>query len=166
MARSVGGLRGTVGIVAAQPGAANVIPGVASLSIDIRHADDRVREWAVAGLLDHGEEIAARRRLAFQVVEAEQSPAVRADSRLADRLAAAIAAAGFEPKRLDSGAGHDAAVVATLAPMAMLFLRSPGGLSHHPDEAVLPVDVRIALDVLVRFIDALANDPIRPPGGP
>ncbi len=166
VARSVAGLRGTVGIVAAQPGAANVVPGAASLSIDVRHADDRVREWAVAGLLDHGHEIAARRGLAFQVVEAEHTHAVRADPRLVDRLAAAVAAAGFEPRRLVSGAGHDAAVVATLAPMAMLFLRSPGGLSHHPDEAVLPGDVRIALDVLVRFIDALANDPIRPPGGP
>src|SRR5262249_42794526 len=100
----------------------------------------------------------------FRVVEAEHDRAVPADPRLADLLAAAVADAGAEPKRLVSGAGHDAAVVAALAPMAMLFLRSPGGVSHHPDEAVLPQDVRTALDVLLRFIEALAADR-RPPGG-
>ena len=59
--------------------------------------------------------------------------------------------------RLTSGAGHDAAVMAAVAPMAMLFLRSPGGVSHHPDERVLPGDVAVALDVIVRYLDLLAD---------
>ena len=59
---------------------------------------------------------------------------------------------------MPSGAGHDAAVMASLAPMAMLFIRSPGGISHHPDEAVLPGDVQAALDVMVAFLNRLAGE--------
>ena len=56
-----------------------------------------------------------------------------------------------------SGAGHDAAVMAGLAPMSMLFVRSPGGVSHHPDEAVRPEDVRAALGLMVAFLHRLAG---------
>ena len=72
-------------------------------------------------------------------------------------LGAAVAASGHRPHRLPSGAGHDAAVMAGLAPMAMLFVRSPGGVSHRPDEAVRPEDVRAALDVMVAFLHRLAG---------
>ena len=62
------------------------------------------------------------------------TPAVPADPLLSDLLCQAVVQAGHVPHRLASGAGHDAAVMAAVAPMAMLFLRSPGGVSHHPDE--------------------------------
>ena len=54
-----------------------------------------------------------------------------------------------------SGAGHDARILAKLMPVAMLFLRSPAGLSHHPDETVFPDDVAVALDVIVAFLLSL-----------
>jgi allantoate deiminase len=54
-----------------------------------------------------------------------------------------------------SGAGHDAMIVAPHIPSAMLFLRSPGGLSHHPDESVLAEDVDAALQAGLRFIASL-----------
>jgi allantoate deiminase len=156
LARAVEGLRGTVGTIAASPGAVNVVPGAVRLSLDIRHAEDDVRERAVAMLLASGEEIAARRGLVFRVDQAQHRASVPVDAHLADLLASAVASAGFTPRHLVSGAGHDAVVMASLAPIAMLFLRSPGGISHHPDESVLPGDVRIALDVIIRFADALA----------
>jgi len=62
------------------------------------------------------------------------------------------------PKRMPSGAGHDAMVMAAKVPTAMLFLRSPGGISHHPDEAVREQDVENALHVAARFIERLAAD--------
>jgi allantoate deiminase len=157
LARAVDGLRGTVGTIEARPGASNVVPGAASLSLDARHADDAVRDRAVIELLRRASSIAARRGLNFRVVEAEHHRAVPADPRLTALLDAAVSGAGVEPRRLVSGAGHDAAVMASVAPMAMLFLRSPGGISHHPDEGVLAGDVRTALDVLVRWVDALAD---------
>jgi allantoate deiminase len=165
LARSVDGLRGTVGTIASSPGAANVVPGSARLSLDIRHVEDDVRERAVARLLDHGSEIATRRGLVFRVDQEQHNRTVTADPHLADLLAAAVEETGLTSRRLDSGAGHDAAVLAAMAPMAMLFLRCPGGISHHPDESVLPGDVRIALDVMLRFLDTFAAD-VRNPGGP
>ena len=74
------------------------------------------------------------------------------DGALSNRLAAAVRAE-HEPAPLDSGAGHDAAVMAGLCPAAMLFIRSPGGVSHHPAESVRPEDVRAALAVMVRFLE-------------
>ncbi len=76
---------------------------------------------------------------------------------MTDLLAKAVAATGHDPHRLASGAGHDAAVMAGMAPMAMLFVRSPGGVSHHPDERVMLDDVAVALEVLVHFLDLLAG---------
>ena len=55
---------------------------------------------------------------------------------------------------MTSGAGHDAMILAPHVPSAMLFLRSPGGISHHPDETVLPEDVAAALDTGARFIES------------
>ena len=156
LARSVEGLRGTVGSIAASPGAVNVVPGSVTLSLDVRHAEDSVRDRAVSDLLDSARGIASRRGLEFRVDRAQDHRAVPADPALADLLASAVRDAGVDPRFLVSGAGHDAAVMAGLAPMAMLFLRSPGGISHHPDEQVLNSDVRIALDVMVRWLSALA----------
>ena len=56
-----------------------------------------------------------------------------------------------------SGAGHDAMLVGQVWPATMLFLRSPGGLSHHPDEAVREEDVEAALRVGTRFLKLLAE---------
>ena len=54
-----------------------------------------------------------------------------------------------------SGAGHDAMIVARRMPAAMLFLRSPGGISHHPDESVLAEDVAAAFETGMRFLEEL-----------
>jgi allantoate deiminase len=54
-----------------------------------------------------------------------------------------------------SGAGHDAMIMASRMPAAMLFLRSPGGISHHPDETVLPEDVAAALMTGITFLEKL-----------
>jgi allantoate deiminase len=157
-ARGTEGLRGTVGTMAVEPGAVNVVPSLARLSLDIRHADNAIRAEAVATVLQQAATYAAERGVRFQIDQAEHHAAVPADSRLTELLAAAVAATGVTPQRLVSGAGHDAAIMAGLTPMTMLFVRSPGGVSHHPDETVLPGDVRIALEVMVRFLVRLAGD--------
>ncbi len=58
-------------------------------------------------------------------------------------------------RRMVSGAGHDAMILAPHIPSAMLFLRSPGGISHHPAESVLPGDVDLALEIGCRFIESI-----------
>ncbi len=156
LGRSVAGLRATVGTIAVEPGAVNVLPGTARLSIDVRHARSDVRMMALTELRTRASALADRRGVAFRVVREEHHAAVPADSLLSDWLTEAVASTGHTPHRLTSGAGHDAAVMAEVTRMAMLFLRSPGGVSHHPDESVLPGDVVAALEVILRFLDLLA----------
>jgi allantoate deiminase len=80
------------------------------------------------------------------------------DERLTALVTEAIEAAGFPPKSMASGAGHDAMVMAGLMPTTMLFLRSPGGISHHPDETVREQDVEAALRVGEKFLRRLAAE--------
>jgi allantoate deiminase len=157
LGRSVDGLRATVGTIAVEPGASNVVPGTARLSVDIRHAHDDVRAAAVARFRARATSLAADRGVGFAVAHEEHHAAVPADPASVDMLAGAVEDSGHAPHRLVSGAGHDAAVMADVAPMAMLFIRSPGGVSHHPDESVRPDDVAVALEVMVRYLDRLAD---------
>ena len=75
---------------------------------------------------------------------------------LTDQLSEAAADAGHEAPRLASGAGHDAAMMASITPVAMLFVRCEGGVSHHPGESVRAGDVDVAIDVTTRFVQRLA----------
>jgi allantoate deiminase len=64
---------------------------------------------------------------------------------------------GAPVHRMISGAGHDAMIVAARTPTAMLFVRSPGGISHHPEETVDVDDVAVALAVGTAFLEGLAD---------
>ncbi|MEI9892166.1 MAG: M20/M25/M40 family metallo-hydrolase [Caulobacteraceae bacterium] len=68
----------------------------------------------------------------------------------------AVEAVGVPPFQLVSGAGHDAMSVNALAPVAMLFIRCEGGISHNADEAVAAADVALAARALVEFVERLA----------
>ena len=151
-ARSFEGLRATVGTHGRRTGAVNVVPGSARLSLDVRHADDETRDQATAALFEQAARIARRRGVAFTSTSARASRRCRRMRGSPAILAEAVAAAGHPCLRMVSGAGHDAAVMADLTPMTMLFVRSPGGISHHPDEAVLAGDVQAALEVMVGFL--------------
>lgn len=155
-ARATDGLVATVGKVSVEPNAGNVIPGAAKLSLDVRHARDNTRADVVKELLECARSIAERRGLFVQHQVQLDQPAVPMDERLTSFLADAIEAAGMPVKHMFSGAGHDAMVMATRLPAAMLFLRSPGGISHHPDETVLEEDIEAALQVGRIFLERLA----------
>ena len=158
LAQHTEGLIATVGKIDVEPNAANVIAGVARVSLDVRHAVDSARKAAVESLLANARAIAAKRNLTLQIARQMDQPAVPMDERLTAHLAAAIAAAGLQEKRMTSGAGHDAMVMAACVPTTMLFLRSPGGISHHPDESVLEEDVAAALNVGRKFLERLAAE--------
>ena len=143
------GLLATVGTIDAQPGAGNVIPGVVRAGLDVRHALDEVRERALHILLDGAQRIAAVRGLAVQGEPRLQQPAMALHFK---SLEEAVESAGYPVHRMISGAGHDAMILAQKVPASMLFLRSPGGISHHPDESVSPEDVDAALAVGAQFL--------------
>jgi len=78
--------------------------------------------------------------------------AVAMNSTVVARLEQAVKATGYPVHRMPSGAGHDAMILAAKVPAVMLFLRSPGGVSHHPDENVLVEDVTAALNAGMHFL--------------
>jgi allantoate deiminase len=158
LARETPGLLATVGTIEVIPGASNVIPSQARFSLDVRHPEDAVRTDAVSVLERRMHELAATRSLGVEWRIARDHPAVPCDTSLAARLAEAVAAAGLPVERLPSGAGHDAVVMSEIVPVAMLFVRCAGGISHHPAESVMTSDVAAAFDVLDRFVNMLADE--------
>jgi allantoate deiminase len=148
----------TVGRILAEPNAGNVIPGEVEVTLDCRHADDSVRLAALNELLVLASGISSRRGLATQWSEHLNQPTVPMDALLTERMTDAIQGAGFPPKKMTSGAGHDAMIMATRHPATMLFVRSPGGISHDPSESVLVEDIEASLLVARRFLERVATD--------
>jgi allantoate deiminase len=146
------GLRATVGSIEVKPGAVNVIAGEACFTLDLRHADDREREISLIRALDVARDIAAARKLTCNIETTADQPASHCDKELTARLEQAVREAGYPVLKMVSGAGHDAAIMSRHCPATMLFLRSPGGVSHHPQETVRRQDVYAALDVMIRYL--------------
>src|SRR3954447_1969892 len=154
---AVDGLVATVGEVAVAPGASNVIPRRVELSLDVRHVSDRAREEACRMLRDRAEAIASARGLRATFAQLQSTPAVTCDPALTASLAASVRAAGYPELRLVSGEGHDAAMISSVAPVAMLFVRCAGGVSHSPAESVSVADVAVAIDVMDRFVSSVLD---------
>jgi allantoate deiminase len=150
----------TVGQLSVEPGASNVIPGAAVLSLDVRHARDARRVAAVRKLEAEARAIARQRQLTLVWTPVQESAAVRCDPQLTRLLSASVARQlaprGQEVISLPSGAGHDAVALSSICPVAMLFVRCKGGVSHHPDESVRRADVECAIGVMADVIRGLA----------
>jgi allantoate deiminase len=157
IANEVPGLVATVGRIEAVPGATNVIAGRCDVSLDVRHADDAVRAAAAARMLEQARQIALRRHVEVCWEVHLDQPSTAMSPHLITMLEQAIARNGLPVHRMSSGAGHDAMVMAARMPAAMLFLRTPNGVSHHPDETVREDDVAAALIVGRKLLDVVAE---------
>ena len=150
-------LVGTVGQLAVPDGSVNVIPGACKLSLDIRAADDAVRQSAVQDVLDGIAAICARRQIEFTLEKIVEAKAAPCSPDLMQRLGNAIEAIGLQRFDLLSGAGHDAMAMAALTDVAMLFTRcGNGGISHNPLETMTADDADLAGEVLLSFLRKLA----------
>ncbi|MEO1083409.1 MAG: allantoate amidohydrolase [Acidobacteriota bacterium] len=147
----------TVGRLEATPGAGNVIPGDVEMTLDVRHPDADTLSRAVDELLSAAASFAAKRGLGLTSETLHREAGVTAAPELSRLLEAAAADADVPVDRLVVGAGHDALIMARRMPISMLLLRSPGGVSHHPDEAVEPGDVDDAARVMLRLLERLAD---------
>jgi len=159
-AQRVPGLTATVGQFEAKPGAPNVIAGEARLTLDLRHGSDDVRISAEANMIRKAEEIAQRRGLSVRKSTQMNQHAVKMNSFLVRQAEEAVRRAGCEPHRMVSGAGHDAMILAEKVPAALIFLRTPGGISHNPAETVKVEDVAKALESGLHLLDLLASSPM------
>jgi allantoate deiminase len=156
-AQSVPNLVATVGKIYAEPNAGNVVPGTVTTSLDVRHADNNVRTFAQEALIQSATSSASKRgvQLSYNCVTAQDSTPM--NPQFIKFLGTAVSRAGYPSRIMSSGAGHDAMIVAQYChcPTIMLFLRSPGGISHNPGETVLPQDVEAALATGIEFLTVL-----------
>lgn len=152
------GLVGTVGQFNVPNGAANVVPGKAVFSIDIRAEQDPIRQATVSDVLAQIELIAARRNVAIQTRKTHEAASVPCAPWLQQQLAGAIEECALPLRHLPSGAGHDAMAMAAITDVAMLFVRcGNGGISHHPDEIMSAADAALGARVFSRFVENFKN---------
>ena len=152
-------LVGTVGKLSVRPGAANVIPGEVTMSLDVRSPDDAQRRDACARLLAHAEDVGRSRNVKVAIAAVSERAAVACSPRITALLREAIGQGAVD---VASGAGHDGVYMSEITDIGMLFVRCKGGISHNPAESVTVEDVAVAIDVLGRFLELLA--PFSPEG--
>jgi allantoate deiminase len=155
-AKAVPGAVATVGKIEGRPGATNVITSEVRVTLDVRHRSDEIRTDMVSGLIRKAAEISECRRLTLQNTVLLCQQAVPMNGFLINEIDRAIRKAGCEPHRMVSGAGHDAMILAEKVPAAMVFLRTPGGISHDPAESVAAEDVEKAIECGLHLLDQLA----------
>ena len=149
----------TVGEIRVPDGASNVVPGQVVLSLDLRHGDNATRSENLERLSERAKTIAKERRLNLAWEPVQESPAVKCSPAWIRLLSKAVTPHQHETLLLDSGAGHDAAALSKVLPVAMLFVHCHLGLSHHPEEYAAPQDISVALNVLDDFLMIAATQP-------
>lgn len=140
---------GTVGLIEVKPNPRNVIPGEVFFTSDFRHPDDAVLDVMEATLLAALEEVANELGLGLASQRIWESPAVSFDGECIQSVRNAVAAAGLSNRDIVSGAGHDAAYIARVAPTTIIFVPSEGGLSHNEAEATTFDEVAAGAQILL-----------------
>ena len=157
LARETPDLVATIGCLDIAAPASNVVPGDTNLTLDLRHPNDSTRSQSIAALRATAESIAKNRGLTHAWETVQENSAVACDTTQSRILETAVATSQNEVPRIFSGAGHDAVAMSKVAPVAMLFVRCRGGVSHHPDEYASPGDVAACVTALAEGIRRLAR---------
>ena len=157
-ARERGDMTANVGIVSVTPGGFNVIPGTAEFTIDVRAGDAETFARAERFVRDTLERVADEEQLELEVSETHRKQPTPLDPELQDVLAEAARAEGASFRRMPSGAGHDAMVLAKHVPAAMLFVPSRAGISHSPEEYTTPEQCALGARVLARAVARLVTN--------
>jgi beta-ureidopropionase / N-carbamoyl-L-amino-acid hydrolase len=126
---------GAVGLIDNKPNSRNVVPGEVFFSVDFRHPDDKVLDIMEAKLHASLPEILNSLKLTYREERIWNSPAVKFAPELIDCVRVGTEKAGFKSRDMVSGAGHDAAYVARVAPTTMIFVPCAGGISHNEAES-------------------------------
>jgi N-carbamoyl-L-amino-acid hydrolase len=126
---------GTVGLIENRPNSRNVVPGEAFFTVDFRHPDEKVLDAMEAKFRAALPAIMEPLKLGYAETRIWHSPAVKFAPELIECVRAGTAKAGFTSRDMISGAGHDAAYIARVAPTTMIFVPCAGGISHNEAES-------------------------------
>ena len=144
----------TIGMLSIEPNVINVIPRKAVFTVDLRDPDEARLQQAERKLADFLAEVAQKEGVAITTERLVRFDPVVFDAHLANEIAATAARLGFSHRRMTSGAGHDAQMIARIAPAAMIFVPSRGGISHNPrehtDDDQLVDGAKVLLEVVLR----------------
>ncbi len=151
IARAQDNARATVGRLQPVPGGTNVIASRVDFWLDVRHPDDAVTAVLVQQIHEAAQRIAAEEGCGFEFSQESLSPTVTFDAKLSATLGSAL----NNVPVLDTGAGHDAGVLAGHVPSAMVFVRNPSGISHSPEEYVEDADAELGAQALADALAAL-----------
>jgi len=157
IARDMGGSQvGTVGVISLHPNLINVIAARARMTVDLRNTDEMLLQEAERRLAHFLDEIEDRERVVIETRRLARFEPVRFDGSLVEAIDATARRLGHKPRRMTSGAGHDAQMMARICPSAMIFVPSVKGISHNPAEFTEPEHLRAGADLLLRTLVDLA----------
>lgn len=153
----------TVGAISLHPNLVNVIAARAKLTVDLRNTDDTVLAQAEAELASFVQRLAAEQGVQIATQRLARFAPVRFDAGLVELIEGRAQARGWRTRRMTSGAGHDAQMLARICPTAMVFVPSVAGISHNPREHTAPADLLRGTAVLRDVLLALAGPQPRAP---
>lgn len=156
MAKASGSTLATVGAIQVYPNVINVIPQTAVLTLDMRDPHDQKLSAAEAHVAALLQTIAAQEGVTITSRQLVRFPAVHFDDALVAEIAQATVALGLSYCQMTSGAGHDAQMLARIAPAAMIFVPSQAGVSHNPAEYTSDADVIAGATVLLAVVQRLS----------
>jgi beta-ureidopropionase / N-carbamoyl-L-amino-acid hydrolase len=148
---------GTVGVVRLTPNLINVIANTAIVSVDLRNTDDEKLRSAERELAAFLEALARAEGVAIEARSLVRTAPVVFSPRVLEAIEAVAAECGLPIRRMTSGAGHDAQMIAQICPTAMIFVPSVGGISHNPREFTEPKHLEIGAQVLLQTMLRLAD---------
>ena len=144
----------TVGRMVVSPNTTNVIPGQVVMTVDLRDLDQAKIEKFTAVFEGLARDIGASTKTTFAFKRLTDSRPAISDPQVMTWIESSATALGLSSQRMPSGAGHDAQEIAHIAPMAMIFIPSVGGISHSPKEFSRAADITNGADVLLNAVIA------------
>ncbi|RUM22161.1 Zn-dependent hydrolase [Rhizobium vallis] len=148
----------TVGCISFEPNAINVIPSRATFTVDLRDPDEDRLQEEEAALAEFLESISTEEQVGISVERLARFEPVKFDQGIVTLIETAARDRGLACRRMTSGAGHDAQMIARIAPSAMIFVPSIGGISHNPKEYTADEDLIAGANVLLDVVRRLATE--------
>lgn len=143
---------GTVGRIDLYPNLVNVVPARVVLTVDLRNTDDRILTEAEGRLATYLDELAGQEGVTISTTSLARFEPVEFDADMVDLVAATAKRLGYSTRRMPSGAGHDAQMLARVCPTAMVFTPSVNGLSHNIAEFTEAADIEAGTNVLLHVV--------------
>jgi N-carbamoyl-L-amino-acid hydrolase len=148
----------TVGCMSFEPNAINIIPSRARFTVDLRDPDKLRLQEEEAALARYLDSLTAAELVTISVERLARFEPVTFDKGIVESIETAARNRGLASKRMTSGAGHDAQMIAGIAPAAMIFVPSIGGISHNPRERTSDADLIAGANVLLDVVSAFVTN--------